>query len=493
MTGHRIGTVAPTVAVALFTTMLAACLTVAPPTTGGVHLTAGYALKGTQVPGIYIRNDAQIRAQATRVISAALGAAGMPVTVIDYPATLAPLSPRGPFDPTFDRSVAIGLDALRRELSEDPTPVIFGHSQGAIVGTEYKKLFNQQYSSHDPNVAIPRPTWVFIGNPSRPNGVVAQRFKGLYVPFLQMTARGATPTHTAGAGPGEVTTYDLGRQYDFFSDFPAHPANLLAVANAVLGLFFIHTDYRDLSAAVLQDVRGDTEYHLIPTRRLPLLMPLAMLGVPDPILAILDAPLRVLVEAAYQRSVSPGVPTSAGLLPSVSPLKTAADFLRAIRTGFDDGLQQLTGRRPFGTTPAGPYGVGGPPVAIAAGSTDPIAGSTAEDAEDAEDDSTLLSANRPDDQTDTSTVSSDREPQQFDDDAGAAISPALRRGAPASSDADAPDETLADAPADREFDAPDPPQKESTEPDRPDTVPSRERERSTADQSAGPVEREPAA
>jgi hypothetical protein len=34
-------------------------------------------------------------------------------------------------------------------------------------------------------------------------------------------------------------------------------------------------------------------------RRLPLLLSLKVIGVPDPILAVLDAPLRVLIEAGY--------------------------------------------------------------------------------------------------------------------------------------------------------------------------------------------------
>jgi hypothetical protein len=212
---------------------------------------------------------------------------------------------------------------------------------------------------------------VVIGNITRPNGGFFARIPGLHIPIIDLTLYGATPTQTAGAAPGQVTTYDIVGQYDGAADFPAYPADPLALANAALGVLYVHAKYQDLNMndAVSQGQYGDTDYYLIPTKLLPLLQPLASLGVPAPILAALDAPLRVLVEAGYDRTASPGQPTPAGLVPPVSPIQLTANFLRAIPTGLDDGLQQLGLGRPFGTTPAGPYGVGGPPVTPPPGTT----------------------------------------------------------------------------------------------------------------------------
>jgi len=76
-------------------------------------------------------------------------------------------------------------------------------------------------------------------------------------------------------------------------------------------------------------------------------LPLKAIGVPDPILAALDAPLRVLVEAGYNRTVSPGLPTTAKLLPETNPVTLSRNFLAAIPTGIDDALQETGRGRPF--------------------------------------------------------------------------------------------------------------------------------------------------
>lgn len=59
-----------------------------------------------------------------------------------------------------------------------------------------------------------------------------------------------------------------------------------------------------------------------------------------------------------------GQPTAMGLIPAVDPLTVARNFLLAVPTGMDDGLQEVGLGSPFGTTPAGPYGMGGPDVTL---------------------------------------------------------------------------------------------------------------------------------
>jgi hypothetical protein len=108
---------------------------------------------------------------------------------------------------------------------------------------------------------------------------------------------------------------------------------------------------------------GDTTYYLIPTAILPLLMPVAQLPlVGYPLADALDPPLRVLVEAGYNRSISPGQPTPWNPLYFPNPLALAVNVVDAIPTGLDNGLQDIVGIRPFGTQRPGPYGVGGPDV-----------------------------------------------------------------------------------------------------------------------------------
>ena len=58
-----------------------------------------------------------------------------------------------------------------------------------------------------------------------------------------------------------------------------------------------------------QGTYGDTDYYMIGARRLPVLMPLETAGVPGPLLAFFDAPLRVLIEWGHCHNINPGEPT----------------------------------------------------------------------------------------------------------------------------------------------------------------------------------------
>ena len=233
--------------------------------------------------------------------------------------------------------------------------VIFGYSQGARTATTYKQNFNQYWSNINPGVP-PNISFVVIGNPDRPSGGTNSRLN-----------LGATPTETAGAIPGEITTYDITRQYDGISDEPLNQLNFLAAANASMGYFLLHSDYGviDMSQAVPQGAYGDTAYYLIPTYPLPLLMPLHLIPGVGPILADMwDPALRVLVEAGYDRTINPGVPTPYNPLYSPDPTELANNFSLAMSTGMDNALEDLGMGRPSGTERPGPYGVGSYPVTM---------------------------------------------------------------------------------------------------------------------------------
>lgn len=92
-------------------------------------------------------------------------------------------------------------------------------------------------------------------------------------------------------------------------------------------------------------------------------MPLEQLPVIGlPLADTLDPTLQVLVEAGYNRAISPGQPTPWNLLYFPNPISFGEDLLVSIPTGLDNGIQDLFGVRRFGTQRPGPYGVGGPPV-----------------------------------------------------------------------------------------------------------------------------------
>ena len=238
--------------------------------------------------------------------------------------------------------------------------VVFGYSQSATIGTFEKRRLAAEY----PDGEGPDVSFEFIGNGNRPNGgFLARGPQGFTIPspfiFGGATFSGPTPINT------QYQTVDIAEQYDVWADVPFNPLNLLAVANWYSS--YVHYNYKDASLddpeIINQGQYGDTTYYMIPQKILPLLSSVTQVPVIGNALAdALDAPLRVLVEAAYDRTISPGQPTPWNPLYFPNPIKLASDFVVAIPVGLDNALEDTIGIRPFGTQRPGPYGVGGPDV-----------------------------------------------------------------------------------------------------------------------------------
>ncbi|MFN8033129.1 MAG: PE-PPE domain-containing protein [Mycobacterium sp.] len=296
-----------------------------------------------------------------------------------------------PWNMTFDQSVQAGLanldaclrgpqcivtkppfDSTGPDSLSDTSYTVFGYSQSATIAAfeKYNLIAHPQ-----PGTTV---SMIVMSNPNRPNGGILERFVGAYIPILGVTFSGAMTTNSPDI-PGHpeytITTVDVAHQYDPVSDFPTNPLNLLADLNVLLGFAYFHPEdaYFEADSFELQGQYQDTTYYLAPAKTVPLLMPLEIIPFIGPaIAATLDPPLRVLIEAGYDRTINPGQPTPAKWLYVPNLLKLACDFLVSIPTGWDNGIATLTGNpanRPFGTTAPGPYGVGGPPVD--AGSVDP--------------------------------------------------------------------------------------------------------------------------
>jgi hypothetical protein len=282
----------------------------------------------------------------------------------------------------FDASVAIGLDNLDDCLRGAPCTVtdppytssgsrvvsdssytVFSYSQSGTVASIQKS----DMIAHPPSGTV---NFVFVSNPNRPNGGILERFVGVYLPILDVTFNGATVTNSPQPTP--LTTVDVVHQYDPVADFPTNPLNALAVVNSLFGFAYEHPEGHS-GSPILQGQYQDSTYYLIATETLPMLRPLTIVPWLGPLLATtLDPPMRVLVETGYDRTINPGAPTPAKYLYIPNPFTVVGDFLTAIPNGWDNGIAYITGdpaNRPFHTIPAGPYGVGGPPVN--AGAIDP--------------------------------------------------------------------------------------------------------------------------
>lgn len=282
----------------------------------------------------------------------------------------------------YDASVAIGLanlgnclrgsactvtdppytSTVSRPLS-DSAYTVFSYSQSGAIAS----LAKADLIAHPPAGTV---NFVFESNPNRPNGGILERFVGVHIPILGVTFNGATVTNSPQPTP--LTTVDVVHQYDPVADFPINPLNLIADLNSLMGFLYEHPE-GEPGEPELQGQYQDSTYYLVPTATLPLIRPLQAVPLIGPLLAtVLDPPLRVLVETGYDRTINPGAPTPARYLYVPNPVTTAVNVVAAIPNGWDNGIAYLTGdptNRPFGTTPQGPYGVGGP--AVNTGAIDP--------------------------------------------------------------------------------------------------------------------------
>jgi hypothetical protein len=308
------------------------------------------------------------------------GVNGDPVYAVTYPAQFFPVAG----SQTFDSSVRDGrgnLSGCVRATScayngqpvgdppgvPTPTPqapnefTVFGYSQSAVVASLVKK---DLIANPPANTDV---SFFLLANPMRPNGgILARGPEGLTIPIIGITFYGATPTDSCEGPGGCYETVDVAAQYDGLGgDAPASITNVLAIANAVAGYYYLHGDLQDaeFDDALYQGSNGDTDYYLVPARRLPILMPFESF-VPSPILTLLEAPLKAAIEAGYARDVNPGVATKVGLLPFRNPVQAIVNIIRAIPVGIDDAIAEATGdpaNRPLGTDEVtSPFGVGGP-------------------------------------------------------------------------------------------------------------------------------------
>ncbi|OMC05068.1 hypothetical protein A5733_20260 [Mycobacterium sp. NS-7484] len=331
-------------------------------------------MRGTKI-GSYTDNDVSFVDFANGVITQTTGSAGdlavdngddwMTGDQVEYNGGFWPISQGGLNDLTYGASVGQGLERLgQRVAAEDPDEplVLVGYSQSAVILSQYKA-----------NTTNGNIVYVMVSNPTRPNGGILSRFRGFTIPVLDIPLSGPAPTTSPGWEEGDPpTTYDVAQQYDGWADFPLYPLNVFATANAVLGIVYLHGNYEttvdpgtDLApGAPNTDTRTyrDTTYYTVGTDLLPLLRPLEQIGIPRPLLLALDAPLRVVVEQGYDRTLSPGADAAARLFRISNPITDLANFINAIPVGLDDGFEAAGMGRPFGTTSAGMYGVGGPAV-----------------------------------------------------------------------------------------------------------------------------------
>ncbi|MFN8070440.1 MAG: PE-PPE domain-containing protein [Mycobacterium sp.] len=229
------------------------------------------------------------------------------ITRIDYPAALFGM----------DRSIAVAVSGIVDAIATTPGPVVVaGFSQGAVAVARAKQSLMTLPAQQRPDPG--RLTFVTVGDPSGPTGIL--RLLPVRIPVI-----GLTPV-TAPETPYDTVTVNA--EYDGWGDFPDRPGNLLSVANAMLGVAYIHGRYEtvpgglDVSTVPERNITtttnslgGHTTSYLIPTGKLPLVQPLRDLGVPEQVVAAIEKPLKARVDAGYRRNDAPAAASAADRYP----------------------------------------------------------------------------------------------------------------------------------------------------------------------------------
>jgi hypothetical protein len=257
---------------------------------------------------------------------------------------------------TLDESVAQGVTildkAIRQQIAAGNNVVVFGYSQSATVAS--MELAKLAALPADLRPGVDQLSFVLVGDPNNPNGGVSERFSGLTLGTLGLSFSGSTPDDVY---PTTIYT----REYDGYADFPRYPINLISNINALVGIYYQHGSYADLTAtgvysapptaaelasAIQLPTQGPTltTYYMIPADHLPLLQPLRAIPiVGTPLANLIEPDLRVIVDLgygdpAYGYSTGPAnVPTPFGLFPQVVP----TTILAALATGTQQGVSQF--------------------------------------------------------------------------------------------------------------------------------------------------------
>lgn len=212
--------------------------------------------------------------------------------------------------------ISAGAATLDGRLAADSgDKVVFGYSQGAQIANFWLRNYAPASSVQQATTSF-----LLVGDPENTYGVP-------WTPNV--------PTNTGFA----VT--EVWRQYDGWADWPAR-FSLLAVANAVAGMFLVHPvvyDHLDLAAErangnLVSWQKDGIDYQMVRNDTLPLLTPLRWVGM-GAVADALDAPLREKIEADYDRPATQQqaptamVPSAAAVRSDRSVTRRAAKSARA--------------------------------------------------------------------------------------------------------------------------------------------------------------------
>lgn len=226
---------------------------------------------------------------------------GCAVTIIRYPRTAGPLF--GPSAPFADESIAIGAGMVIDELRTTEGPaVVSGLSLGSMAADAVQRALDAD-PGRPPASDV---TFIVTGDPSRATplstGIGSLLPVGLRIPVLGWTV----------TRPPSESVYDtvvVVGEYEWASDFPDRPWNLLADLNSLVAFNYTHSEASLTSPAdvppqnivtTTNRLGAATTTYLWPSPVLPLLQRFDKILAPAVIAAANDV-LKPWVDRGYSR------------------------------------------------------------------------------------------------------------------------------------------------------------------------------------------------
>jgi hypothetical protein len=246
--------------------------------------------------------------------------------------------------PSIGESVDIGQDNVIRRVREGGPGTVIGLSEGAMVVHAV-----QDRLAYDPAAPAPNElSFATYGDPLAINPWTQSFLRQTYpvgstVPALDFLMPPVVDS--------QYDTYQFISAYDSIADWPDRPDNLMALANAVVGLATGHTAvaFTNPKNVPPQNIvktvnsRGaTTTTYMIPEQHLPLVVPFKYLGMSEADMNHLDAVMKPMVDAGYSRNDDPATaPVTVDPVNGYDPAAATAPATQAAFGGAADPVSQL--------------------------------------------------------------------------------------------------------------------------------------------------------
>lgn len=246
--------------------------------------------------------------------------------------------------PSVGESVDVGIDNLDAAIKTGRPGTAIGLSEGGfVVDGEQARL------ADDPSA--PPPDTLNFATFGDPIGRHAFGQSFLTAMFPVGSVVPALDYRMPPPYESQYDTYKFVAAYDSIADFPDRPDNLFALANTLLGLATGHTAvaFTNPSMVPPQNVRTTINTRgakvttiMVPEKHLPLVMPLAYIGIQEETLNKLDAILMPRVNAGYSRNDDPSTaPVQVDPVHGFDPAEVTAPANQATFGGGADPFSQI--------------------------------------------------------------------------------------------------------------------------------------------------------